>query len=210
MLTLSERLAAGFALVILAPLLAVVALAIVLESGFPVIFRQERVGKNGRIFRLIKLRSMRNEKHGTLITAAGDVRITRVGAILRRYKLDELPQLWNILAGHMQFIGPRPEVPAMVNGSDPIWHAILAEKPGLTDLATLVYRHEEEILARADDPDTTYRQELLPQKLSLGIAYRRTRNVGTDLKLLWLSARYSFFPTGFHADKIKRTFLEAE
>lgn len=210
MLTLIERLAAGLALVLLAPLLAVAALAIVLEGGFPVFFRQERVGKNGRVFRLIKLRSMRNDKHGTLITAARDVRVTRVGATLRRYKLDELPQLWNILAGHMQFVGPRPEVPAMVDGSDPLWHAVLAGKPGLTDLATLIYRHEEEILARAADPDAAYRRELLPHKLSLSIAYRRTRNLGTDLKLLWLSARYSFFPRGFDAETIKRTFLEAE
>jgi lipopolysaccharide/colanic/teichoic acid biosynthesis glycosyltransferase len=209
MLTTIERIAAGLALLLFAPILAFAGLAILLESGFPVIFRQERVGKNGKTFRLVKLRSMRND-HGTLITAAGDARVTKVGTILRRYKLDELPQLWNILAGHMQFVGPRPEVPAMVNESDPLWHAVLAGKPGLTDLATLVYRHEEEILAHAADPDTAYRQEILPQKLALSLAYHHTRNLGTDLKLLLLSARYSFFPTGFQADTIKRAFLEAE
>jgi lipopolysaccharide/colanic/teichoic acid biosynthesis glycosyltransferase len=209
-LTIVERITAGLALLIFAPLVMVAALAIALESGFPVFFGQERVGKDGKAFRLFKLRSMRNDKRGTLITAAGDARVTRVGTILRRYKLDELPQLWNIVAGHMQFVGPRPEVPAMVNGADPLWHAVLAGKPGLTDLATLVYRHEEDILAHAADPDAAYRREVLPQKLALSIAYGRKRNLGTDLKLLWLSARYSFFPAGFQADTIKHTFLEAE
>jgi lipopolysaccharide/colanic/teichoic acid biosynthesis glycosyltransferase len=202
--------AAGLALVLCSPVLALAALAIVWESGFPVFFRQERVGQNGRIFQILKLRTMRTNQQGSLITASGDRRVTRVGALLRKYKLDEWPQLWNIVMGQMQFIGPRPELRPLVTPHDPLWREVLPLKPGLTDLATLVYRNEEEILAGRRDPQAAYRHEILPRKLALSAAYNQKRNAGTNLKLLALTVRYSLFPGGFEADTIRRIFLESE
>jgi lipopolysaccharide/colanic/teichoic acid biosynthesis glycosyltransferase len=208
--TVLERLFGGAALVACSPILGLATVAIALESGLPVLFRQERVGKNGRIFPLLKLRSMRSNQKGLLITAAGDTRVTRVGAFLRKYKIDELPQFWNIVAGHMQFIGPRPELPVLVNDRNPLWREVLAVKPGLADVATLVYRNEEEILSCRTDPEAAYRQEILPEKLALSVAYQRTRNAWTDFRLLLLSVRYSFFPEGFEPETIRRTFVETE
>jgi lipopolysaccharide/colanic/teichoic acid biosynthesis glycosyltransferase len=210
MLIALERLLAGLALLGCSPVLGVAALAIVLESGLPVFFRQDRVGRHGKIFRLIKLRSMHNAHEGMLITAAGDRRVTRVGAVIRKYKIDELPQLWNVLAGDMHFIGPRPELPPLVNTGDPLWRAVLSGRPGITDLATLVYRNEEELLAQCEDPELAYRYRILPRKLTLSVQYRRTRNLWSDLKLLALTIRYSFFPRGFEASTVRKIFLETE
>jgi lipopolysaccharide/colanic/teichoic acid biosynthesis glycosyltransferase len=215
MLTLLERLLAALALLACSPVLAASALAIVLESGFPIFFCQERAGKTGKVFRLIKLRSMRTSRPGATITgsritAAGDARVTRVGAFLRKYKFDELPQLWNILTGDMHFIGPRPELPPFVDSRDPLWRTVLAGKPGITDLATLVYRNEEEILAQSSDPESAYRREILPRKLALSVQYRRTRSLSSDLKLLALTVRYSFFPRGFEAAAVQKTFVETK
>ena len=210
MLTTVERLLAGVVLFACSPVLGAAALAIALESGFPVLFRQDRVGKHGKIFRLIKLRSMHHTRKGALITAAGDTRVTRVGVLLRKYKIDELPQLWNIFAGDMHFIGPRPELPPLVNTSDPQWQAILSDKPGITDLATLVYRNEEDLLAQRENPEFAYRYDILPRKLALSVQYRRTRNVWSDLKLLALTIRYSFFPHGFEAGTVRKIFAETE
>lgn len=210
MLTLVERLLAGVSLVVCSPVLVGSALAIILESEFPVFFRQDRVGRHGRIFRLIKLRSMRNDPKGAMITAAGDARVTRVGAVLRKYKIDELPQLWNILVGDMHFIGPRPELPPLVDAADPLWRDVLSVRPGITDLATLVYRNEEDLLAGRDDPEFAYRYDILPRKLALSVQYRRTRNLWTDLKLVALTIRYSFVPRGFEAGAIRKIFLETE
>jgi lipopolysaccharide/colanic/teichoic acid biosynthesis glycosyltransferase len=173
MLIALERLLAGVALLACSPLLGAAALAIVLESGFPVFFRQDRVGWRGRIFRLIKLRSMHNTREGMMITAAGDMRVTRVGAVLRKYKIDELPQLWNVPAGDMHFIGPRPELPPLVNTGDPLWRAVLSGRPGITDLATLVYRNEEDLLAQCEAPEFAYRHHILPRKLALSVQYRK-------------------------------------
>jgi lipopolysaccharide/colanic/teichoic acid biosynthesis glycosyltransferase len=206
MLTALERLLAAVALVASLPIMAATALAIVFETGFPVFFRQDRVGKHGKIFRLIKLRSMHDTCAGDMITAAGDARVTRVGAFLRKYKIDELPQLWNILAGDMHFIGPRPELPPLVNLGDPLWRAVLSSKPGITDLATLVYRNEEDLLAQFEDPEFAYRYGILPHKLALNVEYHRTRNFWSDLKLLALTVRYSFFPRGFEAGTVRRIF----
>jgi len=199
-----ERAAAGLALLVCSPLLAAAGACSAIESGFPVLFRQRRVGKGGRTFTLVKLRSMRTGRGGSSITAAGDPRVTAVGAFLRKYKIDELPQLWNILAGDMQFVGPRPEVPSMVDADDPAWRAVLSEKPGLTDVSTLVYRHEERVLERYADLDRAYREIVLPDKLRLSARYLETRSLLSDCKLLALSAWYSFFPAGFDPDRILR------
>jgi lipopolysaccharide/colanic/teichoic acid biosynthesis glycosyltransferase len=202
-----ERIAAAAGLLFCAPLLLLLALCTVLESGRPVLFRQTRVGRRGKKYDLLKLRSMHQGMPGSRITAGGDPRVTRVGAFLRKYKLDELPQLWNVMRGDMQLIGPRPELPSLVNPADPLWRAVLSEKPGLTDLSTLVYRNEEELLSRSCDPDRTYREEVLPRKLRLSAYYSQTRNLLSDCKLLFLTVRYSFFPSGFDASRIERRFL---
>jgi len=203
-----ERIAAAAALVACSPILIIAGVCIVAESGWPVFFRQVRVGRNGRDFQLYKLRSMLVGKVGARITAGGDARVTRVGAFLRKYKFDELPQFWNIVRGDMQFIGPRPELPSLVNPEDSLWKAVLSEKPGLTDLSTLVHRNEEEILSGYSDPEWAYRAEILPLKLSLSARYLAKRDLSSDFKLLLLTARYSFFPSGFDAKRVLHSFAE--
>jgi len=195
-------------LAVLAPLLVVLALWIWLADGFPILFRQVRVGRNGRPFPLLKLRSMRRGNAGTQVTSAGDPRVTAVGRILRRYKLDEIPQLWNVVRGDMALVGPRPEVPEYVNLEDPVWAAILSRRPGITDLPTLVYRNEEEILARSPHPERYYREHILPDKLAMNLAYGRQSSAWQDLRLVALSVRYSFWPAGFDADAIRAAFLK--
>jgi lipopolysaccharide/colanic/teichoic acid biosynthesis glycosyltransferase len=201
-----ERLVAVVALAVCSPLLLAAAFCSIVESGWPVLFRQTRVGCNLKPFTLYKLRSMYAGSKGAGITSRGDPRVTRVGAFLRKYKLDELPQLWNVVAGHMRLIGPRPELPSYVNPDDRLWRAVLSERPGLTDLSSLVYRNEEEILARSGDPDRTYREEILPKKLALSAHYLETRDFVSDCRLLLLTARYSFLPVGFDPNRILAAF----
>lgn len=206
MRSIVERFVAAVALALLSPLFAAAALLVWLESGSPVYFRQPRVGRNGIIFLLLKFRSMVTNRAGTRITAGNDSRVTRSGAFLRRYKIDELPQLWNILRGDMQFIGPRPEVPDFVNGKDELWKAVLRVKPGLTDPASLVYRHEEAVLAGASNPEELYRERVLPDKLMLSAQYLAQRSLRTDLAIIMLTARYSFAPGGFDSNRIRQFF----
>ncbi len=179
-----DRVAAALGLVVLAPVLALIAAAIVLEAGFPVLFRQTRVGRGGRPFRLVKFRSMRMDVAGTRITAGRDPRVTRVGAWLRRRKIDELPQLWNVLRGDLSLVGPRPEIPPFVDTQDPVWRAVLEVRPGITDPASLQFRHEEELLSGAADAERYYREAILPPKLALNLEYIRTRTFWGDLKLI--------------------------
>lgn len=200
-------LACAFAgLVLLAPLFAAIALLILWNDGPPVIFSQTRVGRNGRLFSIWKFRTMRTGVAGRAITARGDDRVTGVGACLRQFKLDELPQLLNVLKGDMSLIGPRPEVPEYVQGDDPRWLAVLQVKPGITDLATLLHRNEEQILGAAPDPTTFYRDNVLPAKLHLNLAYLGSRSLWRDLKLIFLSIRYSLFPERFDADHVRKIF----
>jgi lipopolysaccharide/colanic/teichoic acid biosynthesis glycosyltransferase len=203
----SEIILCCLGLALLSPLLMVLALWIWLSDGFPILFRQVRVGRNGQSFELLKLRSMRMGKAGTQITSAGDPRVTRVGRIMRRYKLDEIPQLWNVVRGDMALVGPRPEVPDYVNTKDPLWMAILSRRPGITDLPTLVYRNEEEILARFPHPERYYREHILPDKLAMNLAYGRQASPWQDLRLVALSVRYSFWPAGFDPQAIRAAFL---
>jgi lipopolysaccharide/colanic/teichoic acid biosynthesis glycosyltransferase len=142
---------------------------------------------------------------GSVITAAGDGRVTRVGAALRRCKLDELPQLFNVLKGDMSLVGPRPEVPECVQLEAPIWQAVLQVRPGVTDLATLLYRNEEKLLGMSSDPNALYRETVLPAKLVLNLGYLRSRSIWRDLRLIYLTIRYSLFPERFDPDLIKRT-----
>lgn len=191
-------------LALVAPVLAIAAAAIVIEDGRPVIFRQKRIGRGGKPFLILKLRSMRNNREGRALTVAGDARVTRAGAWLRKHKLDELPQFWNVLRGDMSLIGPRPEVPEYVRMEDALWQPVLAVRPGITDPASLLFRNEEELLGRARDPEACYRAEVLPAKLRLNGWYQRSRSLGSDLKLLWLTARYSFWPGGFDGRRVAR------
>ena len=205
-----DRLAAGISLAAFSPILLISAVAIVYDDGFPVFYRQKRIGRHGRPFWCLKLRSMRKANTGTSITASADPRITRVGAVLRAYKLDELPQLINVLRGEMSLIGPRPEVPAFVDTEDPLWRCVLSVRPGLSDLASLVYRHEEKVLAGTSDPEAFYRSEVLPRKLRLSTFYIRNRSAAQDVKLLLLTARYSFLPVRFEPQRVLRSFSYTE
>ncbi len=194
-------------LILSAPVVGLAALAIVLDDGLPVFFRQERVGLRARRFLLWKLRTMRHRSSGLAVTAGNDARITRVGATLRRFKLDELPQFWNVLKGDMSLVGPRPEVPPYVDESSPVWHFVLAHRPGITDLATLLFRDEEALLAAEADPERAYREQVLPAKLELNLEYQLHRSLLSDLKLIVLTAVYSFTRALPDAAFIRRAVL---
>lgn len=189
-----DRVVAILALCVLSPLLLLVALAVLAGNGWPVFFRQERVGKAGKSFQLLKFRTMRNAKSGPSITARGDARITPVGKFLRKFKLDELPQLWNVAKGEMSLVGPRPEVPQFVNMNDPVWRSVLKVRPGITDPASIAFRNEEEILAKAADPISFYKEKVLPAKLALNLSYLEKRTLWLDTKVVFQTARCAMFP----------------
>jgi len=194
-------------LTLTAPLLVLIGFTVWLQDRGPVFYRQARVGRHGKPFLIWKFRSMSTQNSGAAITSSGDRRITPVGRLLRRYKLDELPQLWNVVRGDMSLIGPRPEVPRFVDSADPVWRAVHRVRPGITDLATLVYRDEERILAGFADPERGYRETVLPAKLALNLEYLERRTAARDLKLLALTIRYSFAPGGFDPDRVRRAIL---
>lgn len=183
-------------LVVLFPLLALVAILVKLEDGGPVFFRQVRIGRRGRPFRIWKFRTMvvDAERHGRAITVGQDPRITRIGLHLRNTKLDEIPQLLNVAAGEMSLVGPRPEVPRYVELYSEPQRAILALRPGITDLASIKYRNESDILAEADDPDETYIQKLLPDKIRINLAYASRAGLWSDF--LVILATLGLFPPG--------------
>jgi lipopolysaccharide/colanic/teichoic acid biosynthesis glycosyltransferase len=184
-----EAALAAAGLVVSAPVLAVAAAAIAATSGLPVFFRQERVGRGGRPFTLIKLRTMRATGGGPKVTAGNDPRITAVGRFLRRTKLDELPELWNVLRGDMSFVGPRPEVADYVHPESALWREVLSVRPGLTDPVTLRLRHEEELLeAVQGDREKYYRETLQPRKLEGYVDYLRRRSWRSDLGVLLATA----------------------
>ena len=187
-----DLLLAGLGLVALAPLLAAIALAIRLDSPGPVFYRQERVGRGGARFRIHKFRSMRHEPQGNgpQLTVGGDARITRVGAVLRRTKLDELAQLVDVLQGTMSLVGPRPEVPRYVAlYPAALRELVLSVRPGLTDLASIEFRDESSLLARAADPEREYVEVVMPRKLQLAAQYVRQASLGLDVTILWRTLR---------------------
>ncbi|WP_153505260.1 sugar transferase [Cumulibacter manganitolerans] len=176
--------AAG-ALVVLSPLLAAVAVAVQLESPGGALFRQLRVGKNGKTFQILKFRSMRVDTNGPEVTSARDSRITRVGRLIRSTKLDELPQLVNVLRGEMSLVGPRPEVAKYVAHWPPEdREVILSVRPGITDPASVAFRREAEILATQEDPERFYIERILPEKVALYRQYVQKRSTIGDLKVL--------------------------
>ena len=191
--------ASAAGLLLLAPLFALVALAIKLESRGPVFFRQERVGLRGEPFRIFKFRTMAVAELGAAdasqLTVAGDLRVTRVGAWLRHFKLDEFAQLIDVLRGTMSLVGPRPEVPRFVAHYPPEWRErLLSVRPGITDFASVRYRDEGELLARASDPEREYVEVVLPAKLRHALDYVDNANLGTDLRVLGLTLRTAFMP----------------
>jgi lipopolysaccharide/colanic/teichoic acid biosynthesis glycosyltransferase len=166
------------------PFLAIAAAAIRLTSPGPALFRQERVGRFGRPFFLLKLRTMKAED-GPRVTASGDPRVTAVGRFLRKTKLDELPQLWNVVRGEMALVGPRPEVPAYVDLSDPDWKRVLEARPGITDPVSLRLRFEEKLLASAPgDRSEFYGQVMVPFKVRKYLEYQSIRTPWSDLVVL--------------------------
>lgn len=178
---------AGLGLLLLSPLWMLVAIWIKLDSPGPVLFRQERVGRFGQPFFIHKFRSMRVDApaRGPQITVGDDPRITRSGRFLRASKIDELPQLWDVLRGAMSLVGPRPEVPRYVALYTPEQRElVLSVRPGITDPASLQFRHESEILARAADPEREYVEVILPAKLRIAGDYVRDASVWGDLRLI--------------------------
>jgi len=178
---------AAIGLLLLSPLLLAVAVWIKLDSAGPVMFRQERVGRFGRTFRIHKFRTMRVDapRLGPQITIGEDARITRSGRWLRATKVDELPQLWDVLRGAMSLVGPRPEVPRYVAMYPAeLREVVLSVRPGITDPASLSFRNESELLAKAADPEREYVEVVMPMKLRLAADYVRNASLGGDIRLI--------------------------
>ena len=191
-----DAVGAAVGLCAIAPLLAGVAVLVKASSPGPVLFRQRRVGRGGNDFELLKFRTMRASAGGPLITAANDARITRVGAILRRTKLDELPSLVNVLRGDLSFVGPRPEVRKYVQMYPEADRSYLARfRPGVTDPTTIRFRNEEQILANAPDREHAYATEILPVKLRMYRDYLERASFMNDFRVLADTARVILLPS---------------
>ncbi|HEV2494769.1 MAG TPA: sugar transferase [Terriglobia bacterium] len=184
-----DVLGAFVGLLVTSPILFLCALAIWLDSGAPVFYRQWRVGLRGKPFRIIKLRTMRPnaDKQGSKLTACGDMRITKVGRLLRKAKLDEIPQLLNVLRGEMSLVGPRPEVPEYAAQYTPEERHVLEIRPGITGPASLAYIDEERLLADQPDKETFYIRTVMPQKLRVDLAYCRAVGLLEDLRIMFLT-----------------------
>lgn len=182
-------------LLILGPLLLFIAGWIRLDSNGPVFYRQERTGRYGRMFRIYKFRTMYpdSDRKGLLTVGGRDPRITRAGLILRRYKLDELPQFLNVLYGEMSIVGPRPEVKKYTDMYTEDQRQVLNVRPGITDYASLEYIDENELLARSSDPEAVYIREIMPAKLALNMKYIREVSFLTDIRIILKTAKRMFF-----------------
>ncbi|MCC2956195.1 sugar transferase [Massilia sp. IC2-477] len=181
-----DLLGATLGLVLLAPLLILIALWIRLDSRGPVLYRQQRVGRGGQLFTIYKFRTMaQRQVDGPELTVGADPRVTRAGRFLRHYKLDELPQLWNVMEGSMSLVGPRPEVPRYVD-CYPLEQRrlVLSVAPGITDWAAIRYKDENAVLARAADPERAYVESVLPVKLDYYVRYVRERTFWGDIRIL--------------------------
>lgn len=178
-------------LLLLSPFFLMLALLILLDSKGGIFYRQQRVGKNNRDFYIYKFRTMHlgAEKKGLLTVGAKDSRITRVGYFLRKYKLDELPQLLNVLKGDMSFVGPRPEVRRYVNLYTTQQMQVLSVRPGITDYASIAYSNESELLKQAADPEKFYIETIFPAKLELNLKYIAEKNFWKDIQLIFLTVK---------------------
>ena len=173
-------------LVILFPLLILISFAIKIGSSGPILFSQKRVGKDGKQFILIKFRSMmRNQENNNTAAAEGDDRITTIGVFLRKYKLDELPELWNVLKGEMSLVGPRPDVPGYADNLKGEDRKILKLRPGITGTASLKYVNEEEILSAQDDPQKYNDEVIFPDKVKVNLEYYKNQSLWLDIKIIF-------------------------
>lgn len=178
--------AAAAGLVVLSPVMLAVALAVVLDSPGPALFRQSRVGRGGAPFAMLKFRSMRTdaERHGGQLTVGADPRVTRIGRLIRKWKLDELPQLINVVKGDMDLVGPRPEVPRYVALYTPAQRRVLDARPGITDPASVEFRDESELMAAQREPERYYVETIMPRKLELNLAYLERRSLASDIGVI--------------------------
>lgn len=174
-------------IIILSPFFLIICLLMIVSCGFPVFYLQTRVGLKGRDFKLFKFRTMHkdSDKKGLLTVGGRDPRVTAIGYYLRKYKLDELPQLFNVLLGTMSLVGPRPEVRKYVDMYTKEQQQVLSVKPGITDFASLEYINENELLAQSANPEQTYIQEIMPAKLALNMKYIQQQGLGVDLKIIF-------------------------
>jgi len=179
-----DILASFIGLLMLSPLLLVIALLIMLRMRRPVIFRQKRVGRGGNLFTLYKFRTMVADHGGSLISVKGESRITPLGGKLRKHKLDELPELWNILKGDMSFVGPRPDMPEYIDRLRGEERKILELRPGLTGPATLKYAREEELLAAVPDPEMYNNEVIWPDKVRINLNYYYDRSFWGDISII--------------------------
>ena len=173
-------------LVILFPLLILISFAIKIGSSGPILFSQKRVGKDGKQFILIKFRSMMiNQESNNTATSKGDDRITTIGVFLRKYKLDELPELWNVLKGEMSLVGPRPDVPGYADNLKGEDRKVLKLRPGITGTASLKYVNEEEILSAQDDPQKYNDEVIFPDKVKVNLQYYKNQSLWLDIKIIF-------------------------
>ncbi len=181
---LLDLVAAGAFLLVSWPVLALIALAVRVDSPGRAFFRHERIGRNGVPFDVLKFRSMAPSSGGPELTSGDDARITRIGSILRKYKIDELPQLINVLRGEMSLVGPRPEVKRYVDAYPDEYAQILRVRPGMTDPASLEFHNEQELLAEVGSPEEYYLETLLPKKLALSMSYVEEQSFVGDVRLI--------------------------
>ena len=186
---LFDILASSLGLLLLGPLFICLAIAVKVDSSGPFLYRQIRIGRNQRPFSLLKFRSMAigSDTKGLLTVGGRDSRITRVGYFIRKYKLDELPQLLNVLKGDMSLVGPRPEVARYVAMYSADQLRVLSVRPGITDYASLKYFSENEMLAASENPEKTYIEEIMPSKLKINLDYVDNRSLFTDIKIVLLT-----------------------
>jgi lipopolysaccharide/colanic/teichoic acid biosynthesis glycosyltransferase len=184
---LFDILASYFGLMFLLPFLTFIGILIVVDSKGGVFYRQVRVGKGNKDFRIFKFRTMRpdSDKAGLLTVGAKDNRITKIGVFLRKYKIDEFPQLLNVLIGDMSIVGPRPEVRKYVDMYNAEQLMVLEVRPGITDYASIEYSNENELLAKSENPEQTYIQEVMPAKLKLNLKYINDAGLATDIKIIF-------------------------
>ncbi len=185
-----DFIAAVAGVIVLAPMFLAIAVWIKLDSRGPVFFRQPRVGKDGVMFDIIKFRTMTDDSHEALLTLGHDRRITQAGKFLRRHKLDEFPQLFNVIRGTMSLVGPRPEVPRYVDCYPPaVRDVVLSVKPGITDWASIYYKEENSLLNRATDPEQAYLETILPAKLKYNLRYVHERSFWNDVQIIFTTLR---------------------
>jgi len=185
---------AATGLLLLLPIFIIIAIFIKSDSRGPIFYRQKRVGKNGVEFFIWKFRTMYtdSDKKGLLTVGGKDPRITRAGYHLRKYKMDELPQLFNVLTGEMSLVGPRPEVKKYTDLYDPLQRQVLSVRPGITDRASIKYSKENEILAQYEDPEKAYVEKVMPEKLELNLQYVKEQSFRKDVIILWKTIQKIF------------------